>query len=96
MYNTTGLLMAHSKSNHTVEPVDIAPFCKVCDRVPFGAVVRLQAGSWRHEDCYFGSEAWWEYYKAMPNGPGKDNLTELARCLVGVSRSVVSNNQEGV
>jgi hypothetical protein len=43
-----------------------ASYCKICDRVPFGIIVPLGYRSWRHESCELGSEAWKDYYLALP------------------------------
>jgi hypothetical protein len=53
--------------------------------VPFGDIVRLQAGAWRHDTCCIGSEEWAIYYRTLPTVEQR-NLAELYRCFIGVSQ----------
>jgi hypothetical protein len=41
--------------------------CIICDRVPFGDIVRLGFGHWRHDQCAPGSPAWRERYQQLPS-----------------------------
>jgi len=40
----------------------VPSYCKICDRVPFGSIVPLGCGSWRHDGCAIGSKEWGHYY----------------------------------
>lgn len=71
---------------------ELKEFCKVCERVPFGDIVRLGHGTWRHDECQIGSEAWAEYFAKLP-AKEKANLTDLYRGFIGVS---VHYTTEGV
>lgn len=59
--------------------------CKICQRVAFGDIVRLAAGSWRHDDCAIGSEAWAVYYVGLPQSE-RARLAEFYREFIGVSQ----------
>jgi len=44
----------------------VPSYCKICDRVPFGSIVPLGYGVWRHDSCTLGSEEWKLYYHRQP------------------------------
>ena len=59
--------------------------CKICQRVPFGEIVRLANGAFRHEECAIGSEEWALYYAGLPSAE-KAKLADLYRCFIVVSQ----------
>jgi hypothetical protein len=41
-------------------------FCAICERVPFGNLIRLGFDRWRHAGCEPGSPEWCVYFEALP------------------------------
>ena len=41
-------------------------YCAICERVPFGNIVRLGFDRWRHAGCAPGSPEWCAYFAAIP------------------------------
>lgn len=57
-------------------------YCKICERVPFGDIVMLGFGVWRHSTCAIGSEEWKLYYERLPRSSQKQ-LADLQQCYEG-------------
>ena len=51
-------------------------FCRVCERVAFGDVVRLGFDHWRHAHCELGSPEWDLYYQRQAKAV-RAKLTEF-------------------
>lgn len=72
-----------TRARRVVSALPLLPFCKICQRVPFGDIVQLAGGQWRHDACAFGSVSWKEYYDALPEGADKQRLSDYAACFIG-------------
>jgi hypothetical protein len=63
----------------TSKVVVVSESCKICERVPFGKVVPLGFGKWRHDTCEIGTEEW-TLYHARLSKEHKRKLADLVSC----------------
>ncbi len=58
----------------TVEPELLKELCQVCNRVPFGDIVRLGFGRWRHDCCAGGSQSWLENFHSIEHPTSEQRI----------------------